>query len=128
MPNTWSAEFESAVEMVRTMLRHVLGGHMAPVELAAWLRRTMTNDQHPMSDNEKSAITCALVLMLLGDDIELASDRKRRRSLAGSRSDRQADLISAAVLAWRRLSAPTRDGTAPAIREPWAGASTAPAR
>lgn len=71
MPNTRSAEFRSAVEMVRTMLRHVLGGQMTPAEMAAWLRRAMTNDQHPMSDNEKSAIACALVLMLLGEDIEV---------------------------------------------------------
>lgn len=57
--------------MVRTMLRHVLGGQMTPTEMAAWLRRAMTNDQNPMSDNEKSAMACALVLLLLGEDFEL---------------------------------------------------------
>ncbi len=53
------------------MLRHVRNGQMTPTELAVWLRRAMMSDRQPMSDNEKSAIACALALMLLEGNLDL---------------------------------------------------------
>lgn len=61
-------EFESIAQMTLVLLDQVLAGKMSPVEFATWLRQLMMRKENPLSDNEKSAITCTLALMLLSEE------------------------------------------------------------
>ncbi|KGM34346.1 hypothetical protein [Inquilinus limosus] len=61
-------EFESAAHLTLTLLGQVRDGRMTPIELAIWLRQLMLHKHEPLSDNEKSAMVCTLVVALLDDE------------------------------------------------------------
>jgi len=61
-------EFESAAHLALTLLSQVQDGRMTPIEFAIWLRQLMMHKHDPLSDNEKSAMICTLVVALLGDE------------------------------------------------------------
>jgi hypothetical protein len=61
------AEFEGAVHLTRGLLDEVRAGRMSSTELAIWLQQLMMRRDDPLSDNEKSAIVCTLVVTLLQD-------------------------------------------------------------
>jgi hypothetical protein len=59
------AEFEGAVHLTRGLLDEVRAERMSSTELAMWLQQLMMRRDDPLSNNEKSAIVCALVVTLL---------------------------------------------------------------
>ena len=62
------AKFESAAHLTQALVDQVRAEKMSPMELAMWLRQLMMSTEDPLSDNEKSAIVCTLVMTLLNGD------------------------------------------------------------